>query len=32
VRPDMRAPLRGLTEAEVTELESAVAAFLPTPA
>jgi dihydrodipicolinate synthase/N-acetylneuraminate lyase len=32
VRPDMRAPLRGLTEGEATELEQAVAAFLPTPA
>ena len=30
VRPDMRAPLRALTEAEITELDAAVAAFLPT--
>ena len=32
VRPDMRAPLRGLTSAEASQLDSAVAAFLPTPA
>ena len=32
VRPDMRAPLRALTEAEGTDLDSAAAGFLPTPA